>query len=48
MASSNANRPAQGKRAWSTPTVEVVASQADISSFAVDIDEDFTGDPLNS
>ena len=43
------NTSESAKRIWATPAIDVVASLEDVSmSFLTDIDEDFTGDPLNS
>lgn len=36
------------KPAWVEPTIEVVASVSDIATGDIDIDEDFTGNPLVS
>lgn len=44
MSDSTANT----KKAWIIPTMEVVANVSDIATGGLDIDEDFTGSPLNS
>jgi len=40
---------ASGKKLWIEPTMEVIASVSDVSTTGtIDIDEDFTGNPLSS
>lgn len=39
---------AAGKPAWVAPTIGVIASVSDIATGDIDLDEDFTGNPLNS